>query len=201
MSDHDLDALEAVAKAATPGPWEAYADRCVRTEPYGPIIYDDSCQENENADANMAYVATFDPPTTLALIAEVRSLRARVAEVEASFALDGEDGHPCIRVEAYLRAEDARKAAEQQVADLTAERDEARNLARMGAAGQAIGETYRVERDALLLKSAAQAEVIERVRALPLVIHFGRDYVSADDLDAALAATPTPPAEVEEADQ
>lgn len=82
MSDVDLEALEEVARAATPGPWIAYADRCVRS-PDRSILYDDSCQDRENADADMAYVETFDPPTVLALIE-----RGRGAEAEREDALD-----------------------------------------------------------------------------------------------------------------
>lgn len=77
--DTDLDALEAAARAATPGPWEHLADRGIistvstATEPkiglaicYGP---------------NAAYIAAANPAAVLALIDEVHRLRAAVARV------------------------------------------------------------------------------------------------------------------------
>jgi hypothetical protein len=64
----DLDALEAVAKAATPGPWGASrsglkvisADGWLVAEAWNP------------QSANVAHIAAFDPPTVLALIEQAR---------------------------------------------------------------------------------------------------------------------------------
>ena len=72
----DLDALEAVARAATPGPWEA--------EPYLYTADDDWVRVTSPSDGplfnlaegvepvNASHIATFDPPTVLALIAKLR---------------------------------------------------------------------------------------------------------------------------------
>lgn len=82
----DLDALESVANAATPGPWEAgeeapewTASQRVFAPGLGDEQDDTICEAVEFKDAT--HIAAFDPPTVLALIARVRAaekeLRAR----------------------------------------------------------------------------------------------------------------------------
>ena len=82
MTPEQLDALEAVAKAATPGPWSGdRADAPAASwEVWG---HDGSDYENFIADcrtggANAAHIATFDPPQVLALIAEIRRLQGEL---------------------------------------------------------------------------------------------------------------------------
>jgi len=78
----DLDALEAVARAATPGPWEA--------EPYRYTADDDRVRVTSPSDGhlfnlaegvepvNASHIAAFDPPTVLALIAKLREAEAAI---------------------------------------------------------------------------------------------------------------------------
>ena len=81
MTDLDLDALEATARAVnTPGPWEA---RC----------------DGYKEDAE--HIAAFDPPTVLALIARLREAEANCHRACAAIGWDAavaamryEDGTP-----------------------------------------------------------------------------------------------------------
>jgi hypothetical protein len=82
----DLDELERVAREATPGPWQNGIDDlegvvapdnpglgnviCIPPE---PCMY----SSREHWDANATYIATFDPPTTLTLIAAARPAETR----------------------------------------------------------------------------------------------------------------------------
>lgn len=89
----DLDKREAVAKAATPGRW-AFGDRTgsLRVETAGGNQTTEICVLEEQGDAeerglwgtefkNADHIATFDPPTVLALIE-----RLRKAETEVHYA-------------------------------------------------------------------------------------------------------------------
>ena len=62
-----LDEIEEAAKKIPPVPWELEGDEVILDR---PATLDD-----------MAYVATMDPATTLALVAEVREQRAKVERV------------------------------------------------------------------------------------------------------------------------
>lgn len=74
-----LDEIEAVAKEATPGPWEVIGGGEYVT-PIGVMVApDDGGVSPEDA----THIATFDPSTTLALVAEVRELRARLSDVSS----------------------------------------------------------------------------------------------------------------------
>ena len=80
--NENLDQLRQVAERATPGPWE-----CVEGDeafglgaPVGCLTWDDHSGEvfkKEDAE----HVATFDPPTVLALIERVESAEAAVQRV------------------------------------------------------------------------------------------------------------------------
>lgn len=69
----DLDALEKVAQEATPGPWDA--DCCSAANmvfaPQGSIGVD-------SIEADARHIAAFDPPTALALIAELKDHRRTI---------------------------------------------------------------------------------------------------------------------------
>ncbi len=83
----DLDALEQIAKAATPGPyWWHEHYRCVYA-PDGRIMFDRSvgCDDSDRADA--AYATAFNPETALALIAALRA-EQQARETDASV-IDG----------------------------------------------------------------------------------------------------------------
>jgi|GEM_PF-1300580 hypothetical protein len=97
MTSLDLDALEAVAKAAQQGPWSADLDRHCETRgiwddrPGEEMIIGsyvaadgyDSVAWQYGSDENLTHIATFDPPTVLALIAELRAARAAIREARA----------------------------------------------------------------------------------------------------------------------
>ena len=83
MSDLDLDALEKIAKAATPGPWrrepvKGYCDDNVltdapnyQTKPNGNYVASTGLaggHSKQNFQNDAAHIAAFDPPTVLALI-------------------------------------------------------------------------------------------------------------------------------------
>ena len=81
-----LDEIEAAAKEATPGPWEVIPatfeeGRRIKTPAYELMGVDIDAPYLDITDAE--HIAMMDPATTLALIAEVRELRAKVERVEA----------------------------------------------------------------------------------------------------------------------
>ena len=80
MTDLSLTELREIAKAATPGPWNLHTLRTDETHDIRGSIDDEAniviYAECEDADA--AHVATFDPPTVLALIARLEAAEAKV---------------------------------------------------------------------------------------------------------------------------
>lgn len=107
MTDADLDKLEALAKAATPGPWEQSHregdDEMYRTQVYtadGETIASLAWYPKDMGggrigtyrEANAAFMAAANPATILDLIAsarrdaeEIERLRARFAELADDF--------------------------------------------------------------------------------------------------------------------
>ena len=77
LTPAQLDEIEAAAKEATPGPWEVIGGGEYVTPIGLPAGFDD-CGVSPR---DVHYIAAFDPPTVLALIAEVRELRAKVERV------------------------------------------------------------------------------------------------------------------------
>tara|TARA_R110000796_G_C14362341_1_gene412958 strand:- start:3 stop:290 length:288 start_codon:yes stop_codon:yes gene_type:complete len=78
MTPEVLDELAAKAEAATPGPWVYDGARSVLV----PEEYRDPTtgrRDGVHWKPNAAHIAAFDPPTVLALIAEVRRLQAELA--------------------------------------------------------------------------------------------------------------------------
>lgn len=101
MAD-DLDRLETLAKAATPGPWVMDDDQqtsypVVRTNEGIAIA---GCPTNRltRGRINTEFIAAADPQTVLALIAELRAARTFRDEVTAALVpgrwrgFDGPDG-------------------------------------------------------------------------------------------------------------
>ena len=95
MSTLDLEALAEVARAASDGPWERGRffwkigstrgmpdEFWVSVEAGGNVIAS-MPEEAAPSALNADHIATFDPPTVLALIEEVRTLRGQVARAEA----------------------------------------------------------------------------------------------------------------------
>lgn len=73
MTDAELDALKAAAKAATPGPWKHYVDQgCNGVLASGKVILPTLHISPENC----AYIAAANPAVVLELIAELRQARA-----------------------------------------------------------------------------------------------------------------------------
>ena len=84
LTPAQLDEIEEAAKKIPPGPWELEGDEVILDR---PATLDD-----------MAYVATMDPATTLALVAEVREQRAKVERVREI--IDGPDYAEALEEEA-----------------------------------------------------------------------------------------------------
>lgn len=77
MTDIDLDALEATARAATPGPW--WQGREVRHESDLDVYSERDVSDTSHdiathvwSTADAEHIAAFDPTTVLALIARLR---------------------------------------------------------------------------------------------------------------------------------
>ena len=140
----DLDEIEAAARAATPGPWErikttVYALWTVRGEQFNRVTisaYTDP-DAPETDEQVCHHIATMDPQTTLALVAEVRRLRVeneklrddirQMVEKAAAKSLDGyrELGSRAVQAEAQRDA-------------CRAELERLENAAAKMAAGQCI---------------------------------------------------------------
>ncbi|TXH09366.1 MAG: hypothetical protein E6R04_08425 [Spirochaetes bacterium] len=90
MDDTTLDAIEARAKAVPSG-WDRWADwqhyqilgLVTPTQIDGWAHPEKRADAIERTEAAVEHILGMDPATTLALVAEVRSLRAKVAAVEA----------------------------------------------------------------------------------------------------------------------
>lgn len=71
----DLEALRKVAEAATPGPWFYEEDEDALREPIlseakeSPVVEDDYMERHDGR-----FIATFDPPTVLALLDRITAL-------------------------------------------------------------------------------------------------------------------------------
>ena len=87
-----LDEIEAAAKKATPGEWRVDGEQIEAGEfgeviiP-GPVLCGSYCYggsstiDGDRLAEDFAHIAMMDPATTLALVAEVRELRAKVERV------------------------------------------------------------------------------------------------------------------------
>lgn len=93
LTPAQLDEIEATAKKATRGPWEVIPatfeeGRRIKTPAYELMAVDIDAPYLDRADAE--HIAMMDPATTLALVAEVRELRAKVERVRELHNADGE---------------------------------------------------------------------------------------------------------------
>lgn len=122
MPDLDLDALEATARAATPGPWmldgmgedepeiNYWAHRFIGTaEPNESGSNEIIATSEDGHGPNAEYIAAFDPPTVLALIARIReaedenrrlTLQAAESEHARRLAFEAKDRANAARAEA-----------------------------------------------------------------------------------------------------
>jgi hypothetical protein len=87
MTKIDLDRLERLAKAATPGPWTHKSD----INGLSNFVYKGSGMRRQVArtlklsdDSDAAFIAALNPAVALALIAEVRGSRTDLAEEKES---------------------------------------------------------------------------------------------------------------------
>lgn len=93
MTEIDLSKLRKIAEAATPGPWEAerfFWKRAVADNRYwlgidgkGEVSGYIALIDDDSATEDAAHIATFDPPTVIALIDELERLREVVATVRS----------------------------------------------------------------------------------------------------------------------
>lgn len=75
-----LAELKAVAEKATPGPWLNFALMVVSPSTKAEICDTVNGTPSDNRLANADHIATFDPPTVLALIAAVEGVVALIGE-------------------------------------------------------------------------------------------------------------------------
>lgn len=74
MTDAELSALEAAAKAATPGPWYNIGCSTIKSEiTHSDIVNDEDCFLIKDDDC--AFIAAANPSAVLDLIAELRQAR------------------------------------------------------------------------------------------------------------------------------
>ena len=118
LAASDLQALRVTAEAATPGPWERRLYDGVRDsksrivkviEPPNEYGYDRVVSmadylTRENAE----HIATFDPPTALALLDRLEAAEKVIAD--ALDIIRDRDGDPAGRIERLLSAENALSA-------------------------------------------------------------------------------------------
>ena len=115
LTPAQLDEIEAAAKKATPGEWRVDGEQIEAGEfgeviVPGPVLCGSYCYggsstiDGDHLAEDFAHVAMMDPAMTLALVAEVRELRAKVERVRELHYQHPEDGgywcacgfsHPC----------------------------------------------------------------------------------------------------------
>ena len=86
MTDAELDALEAAAKAATPGPWEYDVEQ---EEYHGVWAGGRYIVPSLHIDAeNCKYIAAANPTAILELITDLRQAQANLKALESCFAAE-----------------------------------------------------------------------------------------------------------------
>lgn len=77
----DIDRLERMALAATPGPWSAFGGSEVHTFDLEELIAECENYEGQNPN-NASFIAAVGPDVVLEIVALIRRLRERVALLE-----------------------------------------------------------------------------------------------------------------------
>ena len=99
LTPAQLDEIEATAKGATPGEWAHDEFGEVRDSNGESLFFGDAAGYGLPISRAIAeHVAMMDPATTLALVAEVRELRAKVERVREI--IDGPDYAEALEEEA-----------------------------------------------------------------------------------------------------
>ena len=85
LTPAQLDEIEATAKKAHAQPWGRSWESRVDDADCHTVVHDSECvihiADVTQGGADAAHIAMMDPATTLALVAEVRELRAKVERV------------------------------------------------------------------------------------------------------------------------
>ena len=86
LSPDALKRLRAIAEAATPGPWSRDTFGCVSASRRNRTIAmpGNGFRASAQDDTDARFIATFDPPTVLALLAEVERLRQQMKDAAMS---------------------------------------------------------------------------------------------------------------------
>ena len=92
-----LDEIEAAAKEAHAQPWGCSWESRLDDADFHTVVHDSECvvhiADVTQGGADAAHIAMMDPATTLALVAEVRELRARLFSVtNVAHAVDASAG-------------------------------------------------------------------------------------------------------------
>lgn len=186
--DLDLDAIEARANAATPGPWhddhEQFEGKelpCVAVGDFGWVCagqnvpaYDEDSEQGK-ADAEFIAHARADVP----------ALVARVRQLETSRQLDRRTIDGCKR--RITELEQTRDLHADRAAKLTDERDEARAelaTARRTAAANLI-DRFEAEVRRMGLDPDGPDDALGYVRGLRLLIHLNRTDTTTEETDHA----------------
>lgn len=114
MADLDLDKLETVARAATPGKWRIRTNSRHSPDECDLSICDDifiladiNGPQYPHQEANAAHIAAFNPKTAIALIQALRDARRaafeEAARVVLAFRPEGVP-HPCETARAQIAA-------------------------------------------------------------------------------------------------
>lgn len=86
----ELNELRKIAESATPGNWMWVNDRTPELIRAGKFPYTHVTYTEDVVDENALYIATFDPPTVLALLSRLEQAEQAVARVREALS-----GHPC----------------------------------------------------------------------------------------------------------
>lgn len=124
----DLAALRKIVDGATDGPWSVY-DRGIGFEVYAGEGYTlNSGQRETFGKQDATHIATFDPPTVLALIARVekqdRMLARADGEVELLRGTVNHDGEELAKLTARVEAAEAKIAAVRELHSKTPVHDD-----------------------------------------------------------------------------